>query len=151
MAGHTFALYAAAGSEADLSLLAEGIRSRGGVTLYPLCTAEAGCMEFYAVEDASGLRPGKWGIPEPDPAICRRAEAWEIDRMVLPCLALDGRGDRLGYGGGYYDRYLAREGFRAKTVIAAFAVQMTEQIPTEPTDRRIERWVTECGPGQAVR
>ena len=91
------------------------------------------------------LRPGKWGILAPDPACCSRVEAGEIALLLAPCLAVDAAGVRLGYGGGYYDRYIARPDFHGVTLVAAYSVQFTESTPAEPTDRTMDGWVTEAG------
>ena len=139
------ALYSAMGSEVDLSAVARAARAAGKRTVYPLCMAEAGQMEFYVVAAPEALRPGKWGILAPDPACCSRVEAGEIALLLAPCLAVDAAGVRLGYGGGYYDRYIARPDFHGVTLAAAYSVQFTESTPAEPTDRTMDGWVTEAG------
>jgi 5-formyltetrahydrofolate cyclo-ligase len=67
--------------------------------------------------------------------------------LIVPMLAWDRRGYRLGYGGGFYDRTL--EGLRAKGPVLAigfaFAAQEVEAVPTEPTDQRLDAVVTEKG------
>jgi len=67
--------------------------------------------------------------------------------LIVPLLAFDARGYRLGYGGGFYDRTL--EGLRAKGQVLAvgfaFAAQEVEKVPTEPTDQRLDAVVTEKG------
>lgn len=74
--------------------------------------------------------------------------AWiEPQVLIVPLLAFDARGYRLGYGGGFYDRTL--EGLRAKGPVLAvgfaFAAQEVEEVPTEPTDQRLDLLVTERG------
>jgi 5-formyltetrahydrofolate cyclo-ligase len=74
--------------------------------------------------------------------------AWlEPQVLIVPMLAWDRRGYRLGYGGGFYDRTL--EGLRAKGPVLAigfaFAAQEVEAVPTEPTDQRLDAVVTEKG------
>ena len=53
------------------------------------------------------LIENKWGIPEPDPLNCEEAEVSDIDLVIVPLLAYDLKGHRVGYGAGYYDRFLA--------------------------------------------
>lgn len=74
--------------------------------------------------------------------------AWvEPQVLIVPLLAFDARGYRLGYGGGFYDRTL--EGLRAKGPVLAvgfaFAAQEVDEVPTEPTDQRLDAIVTEKG------
>ena len=71
----------------------------------------------------------------------------EPEVLIVPLLAFDARGYRLGYGGGFYDRTL--EGLRAKGPVLAvgfaFAAQEVAEVPTEPTDQRLDALVTEKG------
>ncbi len=85
---------------------------------------------------------GNYRIPEPDPAQCRRLSPDEpIGLAILPGLAFDVRGVRIGYGGGYFDRLLAAHPMR--TVGIAFAAQLTARLPTETHDIHVECVVTE--------
>jgi 5-formyltetrahydrofolate cyclo-ligase len=89
------------------------------------------------------LAPGLWNIPEPKEEKLRPVEAGEIDFVVVPGVAFDVRGNRLGYGGGYYDRFFA--GLRAGVPLVAltFEVQMLDRVPVEPWDRRVDIIITE--------
>jgi 5-formyltetrahydrofolate cyclo-ligase len=78
---------------------------------------------------------------EPDPC-APIAAMGELDLLVIPGLAFDERGARLGYGGGYYDRTLAGAG---PAIMIAFACQQVERVPEEPHDRRVTAVVTEDG------
>ncbi|MCB6179657.1 5-formyltetrahydrofolate cyclo-ligase [Rhodobacter sp. Har01] len=74
--------------------------------------------------------------------------AWiEPEVLIVPLLAFDARGYRLGYGGGFYDRTL--QGLRARHKVLAvgfaFAAQEVDAVPTEPTDQRLDAIVTETG------
>jgi 5-formyltetrahydrofolate cyclo-ligase len=66
----------------------------------------------------------------------------EVDVVIAPGLAFDREGYRLGYGGGHYDRYLARLGRRALRVGIGFEQQLVERVPREPTDERLDLVVT---------
>jgi 5-formyltetrahydrofolate cyclo-ligase len=89
------------------------------------------------------LVPGVWGIREP------AADAPEVfpDIVIVPLLAFDRRGWRLGYGGGYYDRTLARlRAMKPVTAIGlAFAAQQIDDVPTTPRDERLDLVLTEGG------
>ena len=74
-------------------------------------------------------------------------EPWpveNIDLIVTPGLAFDRRGNRLGRGGGYYDRFLALPGMRAVTCALAFAEQIIDEVPTGPHDRPMDLVVTDA-------
>jgi 5-formyltetrahydrofolate cyclo-ligase len=82
---------------------------------------------------------GYLGIEEPSPLLMIDLNA--IDLMILPGVAFDRFGGRLGRGGGYYDRML--EAYTGRTVAAAFDFQLVEQVPVEPHDRPVDAVVTE--------
>ena len=83
--------------------------------------------------------PGPFGIPEPT------GPAAEPDVLLVPLLAFDARGNRLGYGGGYYDRTIAATG--ALAIGAAHAAQEVAAVPVGPDDRPLAGVLTETGLG----
>jgi 5-formyltetrahydrofolate cyclo-ligase len=89
------------------------------------------------------LISGVWGIHEPP------ADAPEVfpDIIIVPLLAFDRRGHRLGYGGGYYDRTIARlRAMKPITAIGlAFAAQQIDEVPATPRDERLDLVLTESG------
>lgn len=96
-------------------------------------------MEFYDYNTAA-LAVGPYGIMEPQGAVACAVE--EIDLMVVPGVAFSADGVRLGRGKGYYDRYIAREGFRAYTVGVCYACQMREELPCGEHDKRVDRVIS---------
>ena len=68
--------------------------------------------------------------------------AADIDVMVVPGVAFTSVGDRLGRGKGYYDRYMAREGFRAQTIGVCYSCQLCDELPVEEHDRRVDRVIS---------
>lgn len=96
-------------------------------------------MIFYKLTDFSQLEPGYFGIPEP---VCGETVKWEKALMVMPGVAFDRKNHRVGYGGGFYDRYLEKHP-QVKRVAIAFEFQMLPEVPTEPTDISPEIIVTE--------
>lgn len=97
-------------------------------------------MTFYYITDPAELTPGRFGILEPGRA-CEEAHAGDA-LLILPGAAFDRKGGRLGYGGGFYDRYLAAH--PAHTLAAlAYDLQIADELPTEPFDHRTPRIFTE--------
>lgn len=64
-------------------------------------------MTHHLWDDDTLLVHNRWGIPEPDPVLSPTIEPAELDAVLVPLLGYDARGHRVGYGGGYYDRFLA--------------------------------------------
>ena len=96
-------------------------------------------MEFFVIDDFSQLSEGYYGIQEPVSGEAARAED---ALMILPGVAFDRKRRRIGYGGGFYDRYLSVHR-RHRTVAVAFEFQLMEEVPSEPTDILPEILVTE--------
>lgn len=86
---------------------------------------------------------GYFDVPEPRPEALRPVEPAEIDLLIVPGVAFDLRGNRLGYGGGYYDRFFERLRPEVPLVAIAFELQIVPRVPTEPWDRRMDWLVTE--------
>lgn len=135
------ALYAPIRGEADLLPLVEIARREGKRVVFPRACVEARTLKFYEVERAAELSPGAYGVPEPPRVEARSVRAASLDLIVLPGLAFDRRGRRLGFGGGYYDRLLAAPA--PATVGVAFECQLRETLPEEPHDRGVDVVVTE--------
>ena len=101
-------------------------------------------LDIYQVRDLdSQLEIGSYGIREPIPERCETVGLERIGFILLPGVGFERDGARLGYGGGFYDKFLARLPHRPTLVAAAFSLQLTEGIPQEPTDRKVDRLVTE--------
>ena len=137
-------LYASFGSEVDTWSILEQALVAGKQVALP--RVEGKEIRFYSIKGRQDLQTGTWGIMEPR-AHCRPAE--QADLMIMPGLGFDEARHRLGYGGGYYDRYLAayeaREGKLPATCAAAYALQICPCLPAEATDMRPDRIVTEAG------
>lgn len=101
-------------------------------------------LDVYRVENLeSQIGLGSYGIREPIPACCEMANLAELDFILLPGVAFGRDGSRLGYGGGFYDKFLARLPHQPVLAAAAFSLQLVENIPQEPTDRKVDWLVTE--------
>ncbi|MDZ7362229.1 MAG: 5-formyltetrahydrofolate cyclo-ligase [candidate division KSB1 bacterium] len=98
-------------------------------------------LQQYFIKDFSELHPGAFGILEPPAHPSRLASPEQFDLVLVPGLAFDRAGHRLGAGKGYYDRFLAQ--IKAPKIALAFAFQIVEQIPVEAHDQRVNVIVTE--------
>lgn len=96
----------------------------------PRCR-EKGEMDFCLIESLDDLTLGSFGIAEPKDS-CPLCVPVRTDVCIVPCLAADLRGCRLGYGGGYYDRYLTAH--PVQTVGLCYHGCITETLPTDPFD-----------------
>lgn len=132
----------------------QAMRDRKQVLL-PRVNKDTKQLDLYRITDLQrDVAPGTWNIPEPLEERCTRVDAPERpDFILLPGVAFTRDGSRLGYGGGFYDKLLARikplrgtDGVPAvKPVLAAaaFSLQLLKDIPMEPTDRKVEWLLTE--------
>lgn len=127
------------GTEADtMELIAIFLKQGKSVAVPKVKGLE---MEFYQITGLDQLAPGYRGIPEP-PAT-RRVQG-ENGVMLLPGLAFDRERHRVGYGGGFYDRYLAdKAGKELLTVAIAYDFQVVERLSVEAFDRRPDILVTD--------
>jgi 5-formyltetrahydrofolate cyclo-ligase len=104
---------------------------------------EAGGMVFAACSRWEDLVPGRYGVPAP-PAGCPPEPLATDVLLLVPGLAFDTEGRRLGRGGGYYDRALSDAG-GAMPVGVAFDCQIVERVPEDRHDRRVAALLTESG------
>ena len=136
----------AIGSEWSTRALLDFARESGKAVVLPRLTPPPRRLELHRVDDLDRhLIPGVWQIPEPDPDRCPRATLDEVDFAVVPALAVDRDGYRLGYGAGYFDRLLAGRGARPYCVTALPAAFVVDDLPHEPHDVAVDLVVCESG------
>lgn len=125
-------------------LLEEAIAIRGSAVV-PYC--QDGSLVLARIEHPDELAPGMFGVLEPVPGVrespARRVADSEIDLVLVPGVAFDSDGGRLGYGKGYYDRLLGRMPDETIRIALAFECQLVEQIPREDHDMLMHVIVTE--------
>lgn len=144
-AAHTVLGYLNFGAEFAAEQLVQHALADGKRVLLPRVNRASRHLELFQVRDLRhDVAPGLWGIREPVVERCAREEALgTVDFILLPGVAFTRAGERLGYGGGFYDRLLAHMPDRPALVAGAFGLQVVAELPQEPTDRRVEWLVTE--------
>ena len=139
-AKHPFAVYLANDDEIDLAPLVERLWAADVTVAVPYWHAESGTYRLAIYTNASTLVEGFHGIMEPaetyDIAPC------DIGVWIVPGLAFTRDGRRIGYGGGWYDRYLAVAAPDAVALAVAYPFQILDDVPTDPNDRRVTDVVT---------
>jgi 5-formyltetrahydrofolate cyclo-ligase len=127
--------------------LLRDVLARAKRLVLPLVFPATRELQLHLVDDLNLLRLGRWGIPEPDsswPAV----EVRDVDLVVAPGVAFDLCGNRLGYGGGYYDGLLGlvragAPGRAAPAVGFGYELQIVPRVPVGPRDRALDGLVTE--------
>ena len=131
-------------SEVETLELIRWCLAQGKKVAVPLVDHSSSTMIPLQITDpGQDLKPGYYGIPEPDPLKAYRIDGKEIDAVILPGSVFDTGGGRLGYGGGYYDRFLVNDAPQACRIGLAFEMQLVEVVPLEPHDQRLDYLVTE--------
>ena len=137
--------YASFGSELDTRQLLHAVLASGRTLVLPRIDRPARRLILHEVRDLeTELRPGRWKIPEPDPDHCQIVGPAQIDFVLVPGVAFDPEGGRVGYGAGYYDRLLAAWPEPLPPLVAAaFELQVVPAVPVLDTDHRVDLVVTE--------
>lgn len=119
--------------------------AEGKRVVVPYC--EGGEIELFRLDHLDELAPGMMDVPEPKHELreCseRKIVPSELDLIIIPGLAFDRRGGRLGYGKGYYDRLLHQIRNDATKVAVCFECQLVSEVPLLPHDVRMDMVVTE--------
>lgn len=139
------------GAEFASDAWARQVLADGKQLLLPKVNRATNELDAYRVTDLQQqVALGLWNIPEPLPQHCLRVDALStVDFILLPGVAFGRDGARLGYGGGFYDKLLARlddesgVAHHPALVAGAYAMQVVAGIPQEATDRKVEWLVTE--------
>ncbi|MDO8644688.1 MAG: 5-formyltetrahydrofolate cyclo-ligase [bacterium] len=133
----TVGLYSPIRGEVETSFLFHSFRQKGSHAFYPKVDLGKKALHFLEVESLSSLQEGAYGIPEP----ISGKEAEGLSLLIVPGLAFDESGFRLGYGEGYYDRFLST--FLGFKVGIAFNFQMCARLPREKQDIPCDLVITE--------
>ncbi len=128
--------------EVDLREFDTKLRARGVRVAYPSIDPDTGDMVFRFVDDVSKLEEAGYGFSEPAkdaPA----ATSGELDVVIVPALAVDPTGHRIGYGAGYYDRTLPKYAPPAVAIAVAYDWQLVAEVPATPGDVQVDAVVTD--------
>ncbi|MFD4336843.1 5-formyltetrahydrofolate cyclo-ligase [Streptomyces anulatus] len=143
----TVAAYVSVGREPGTRALLEALRGRGVRVLLPVLLADND-LDWAAYEGPERLLPAGRGLLEPDGPRLGPAAVLDADAVLLPGLAVDGAGMRLGRGGGSYDRVLARltaAGAHPSLVVLLYDDEVVARVPSEPHDHPVDAVVTPAG------
>jgi len=132
-------LFAPLHGEPDVELLITGDRR----VCYPRVNGNE--LDLYYVHDPQVMEQSRWGIREPQADALRAADPGDIDLIFVPGIAFTRAGGRLGRGAGFYDRLLARKGWRARKIGVGFDCQLVDELPAEAHDHELDCVVTESG------
>jgi 5-formyltetrahydrofolate cyclo-ligase len=136
----TVLAYGATPEEIDPTLAVERLRSCGGIIAYPRIESP-GVLSLHVVVDDTELVRGPFGLAQPTED-APRADPSDIDAVIVPGVAFDESGWRLGYGGGYYDRLLPLLRPDCARIGVAYDEQVLASIPAEEHDVRMHLVVT---------
>ena len=135
-------LYADYHNEVATNKIFEDARQRGKKIYFPKVFGQE--MEFYSVDSLEELRFGYKGIREPQENPIKRFFYKKQDTtiMIVPGVAFDMKGYRVGYGKGYYDKYLSEKKM-ISTFALAYAFQILEHVPSDAHDIKMDKNITE--------
>jgi 5-formyltetrahydrofolate cyclo-ligase len=144
-AARTLLLFAHLPDEVSTDAIALEALTRGVHVVYPRSLPGTRTLDLHTVSEPESLRIGAYGIREPDPERCARVPVEAVDAVLVPGLAWDRRGGRLGRGAGYYDRLFALPEWRGFRCGVFFAAQEAAEVPADPWDVALQAVVTEAG------
>ena len=145
-AARTVMIYDHVGGELSLDSLLTHPAAAGKRFCYPLCVSRT---EMIAMIPGA-WKPGAYGIREPVRELSQEIPPEALDLVVCPGTGFDPACNRMGMGGGYYDRYLPRC-VNARIVLVAFEAQKVPALPVDPWDRPVEQVFTELAVYQKKR
>jgi 5-formyltetrahydrofolate cyclo-ligase len=144
-AAGTIAAYYSIGTEPDTRRLIFALWKRGSYVVLPILLPD-GDLDWASYEGPDSLAPGPHGLLQPTEPVRGPGAVARADIVLVPALAVDQRGYRLGRGGGSYDRALARVGPQVPTIAPLYDDELLPSVPVEPHDQRV-RLVARPGTG----
>ncbi|SEN40043.1 5-formyltetrahydrofolate cyclo-ligase [Lihuaxuella thermophila] len=129
-------------NEVDVKPAMNAAWKQGKEVILPKAYPEDRSMRCFRVKDLAELKTGAYGIAEPPEDREREVKPRQIPLVIVPGVAFDREGYRLGYGGGYYDRFFAAQSLNSKRVGVAFPEQIVETVFPEEHDQRMDVIIT---------
>ena len=137
-------LYVANKNEVETRNILRRTFDYGKIIVLPIFGTEKKKVRLLKVDDPHrDLVEGPNGLPEPNPERCREVPMECIDIAVIPCIAVDEKGGRLGAGDGYYDRLIPQLPITTRKVALALEDQIVPQIPIESHDKHVDIIITD--------
>jgi 5-formyltetrahydrofolate cyclo-ligase len=155
-AAGTVAAYYSVGTEPDTHGLIFALWKRGSYVVLPVLLPD-GDLDWASYEGPDSLAPGPRGLLQPVEPVRGPGTVARADVVIVPALAVDVSGKRLGRGGGCYDRALARVGGQVPTIGLIYDGELLPSLPAEPHDRAVRAvarpsqgvtWMPATGPGE---
>ena len=140
----TVLIYYPIKGEVNVLPVAEAAIKAGKKVAFPLCDTESSTMTYHIVSDINELKAGNYGIPEPSSELPVYVPSKDKnDLIIIPAVCFDLKGYRVGYGKGYYDRYL--NDFGGTAVGVTFHKLLRPSVPRGRFDKHVSLIVTEKG------
>ena len=133
--------YVSLPDEIDTEALIEQAWRSGKEVAVPVCTDRFGNMDFYRITALSDLKNSTFGVREPDTALCQKVTDFQEAVCIVPGLSFDRKGSRLGYGKGYYDRFLKK--YTLISIGLCYNSLILDTLPTDEFDVPVNIVVTE--------
>ncbi len=140
-AARVVSAFVAIKSEVDPAPIVAALRARGARIALPRVDVETGRIVLHDHAEAGPLEPGAYGVPEP-PSSAPEVDPADVDVVLVPALAADPRGHRIGYGKGYYDRLLPTLTSAVRCCLI-YDFQLVAEVPDVPGDEPVQLVVTD--------
>lgn len=137
----TVLCYVSTPIEVDTRELINDLLEMGKRVAVPRCEDDKGGMEFYYIDSLSQLSSGSYGVEEPDPSKCLMVGNTKGSVCIVPAFMFDKKGYRIGYGKGYYDRYLSR--FEGSSIGICYSDNLQKELHHGKYDRTVGLVVTD--------
>ena len=137
----TFLCYVSTDIEVDTREFIKALLDAGKRVAVPRCEGGPSEMNFYYINSLDELSPGSFGVDEPDPQKNVMLSITESTVCIVPAFMFDENGYRLGYGKGYYDRYLSR--YRGSTIGICYSANIQKELYHGKYDRSVDLVVTD--------
>lgn len=137
--------YIDARNEVQTECIVRQAWSRGKRVAVPICIPQTHTLLVSELTSFKELHDGFYGIKEPMEEYIRPVSPEQLDLIIVPAVAYDRRGYRIGYGGGYYDRFLSSLNENIVTIGIAFDVQIVGEVPVQSFDVPVDMVITENG------